>query len=78
MENGLNSKMIDIFRERGFIKRFKAKEIIFQKNDTADYIYLLTEGKVRAYSFIQTEQNGRFVLLKKGTLWERKFLARHI
>ena len=68
LENGLNSKMTDIFRENGSVKRFKAKEIIFQKNDTADYIYLLTEGKVRAYMLYPNGTERTLCFVERGNL----------
>lgn len=64
------------FRSEGRVQRFSAKETVFKQGDLAMYLYLVTSGRVRAYTLSSDGQEITLEVLEAGRIFgDSSFLS---
>ena len=64
------------FRSAGRVQRFAAKESVFKQGDLATHLYLVTTGRVRAYTLSSDGQEITLEVLEAGRIFgDSSFLA---
>ena len=64
------------FRSVGRVQRFSAKETVFKQGDLATHLYLVTSGRVRAYTLSSDGQEITLEVLEAGRIFgDSSFLS---
>lgn len=64
------------FRQIGTKKTYTKDEIIYLQNDSADFLYLILEGRVRVYTISSAGRETTLEILEKGRIFgESSFLT---
>lgn len=69
-------KFFASFQQIGTKKTFKKEELIYLQNDSADFLYLIVEGRVRVYTISSSGRETTLEILEKGRIFgESSFLS---